>query len=171
MSIAYFLAVHDIDYLLWAVDARVKRVYAAARRGFLTGQGYDLDDTIFSILTFDSGLVSCLENSWCVADTPGRMYTHMFEAEGAEGEIQIVPEATGLTVRGQGFCDYPNAVYGPEVAGRVAGTYRDEIEHFLDCVTDGTPPLAPGQEAMRAVAVVEAIHRSLETGATVDTDI
>ena len=88
MSVAFFLGVHDIDFLLWTLGdgVRIQRVYAAARRGILSGRGYDLDDTIFSILTFDSGLVSCLENSWCVPDTPGRMYTHMFEAEGTAGK-------------------------------------------------------------------------------------
>ena len=172
VSVAFFLGIHDADFLLWAVDAKVKRVYAAGRRGILTAQGWDMDDTIFSLLTYDSGLVSCLENSWWVpVDAPGRMYTHLFEAEGTSGEIHIVPEETGLTVRGQGFCDYPNAVYAPEVEGRFGGVYRDEIEHFIDCVTTGCPPLAPGEEAMRAVAVVQAIHRSLETGAPVDVSI
>lgn len=172
VSVAFFLGIHDVDFLLWAIDGKVKRVYATGRRGLLSSQGYDLDDSIFSLLTFDSGVVSCLENSWWVPiDAPGRMYTHLFEAEGTAGEIHIVPEATGLTVRGQGFCDYPNAVYSPEVGGRLTGAYHDEIVHFIDCIVDGCPPLAPGEEAMRAVAVVQAIHQSLETGAPVETDI
>jgi predicted dehydrogenase len=172
VSVAFFLGIHDIDFLLWAIDAKVSRVFATGRRGVLTGRGLDLDDTIFSILTFDSGVVSCLENSWWVPENvPGRMYTHMFEADGTEGEIHIVPEMTGLTVRGKGYCDYPNAVYSPEVAGKLHGTYYDEIEHFLDCIVDGAEPLAPGPEAMRAVAVVEAIHESMATGLPVDTDI
>jgi len=172
VSVAFFLAVHDVDFLLWAVDSKVRKVYATGRRGLLSSQGYDLDDTIFSLLTFESGMVSCLENSWWVpVDAPGRMYTHLFEAEGTSGEIHIVPESTGLTVRGEGTCDYPNAVYAPEVAGKFGGTYRDEIEHFIDCIAEGAEPLAPGSDAMRAVAVVQAVHRSLELGQAVDTEI
>ncbi len=172
VSIAFFLGIHDMDFLIWAVDAKVRRVFAEGRRGFLAGKGWDLDDTIFSLVTFDSGIVSCLENSWLVPiDAPGRMYSHMFEAEGTEGEIHLVPEQTGLTIRGKGFCDHPNAVYNPEVAGHDVGTYRDEIEHFLDCITTGCPPLAPGEEAMRAVQVIEAVHVSLKSGQPVDVDI
>jgi predicted dehydrogenase len=172
VSVAFFLGIHDVDFLLWAIDARVTRVFATGRRGVLSGRGLDLDDTIFSILTFDSGVVSCLENSWWVPeDAPGRMYTHLFEAEGTAGEIHIVPEATGLMVRGKGFCDYPNAVYAPEVVGKLHGTYYDEVEHFIDCIVEGCAPLAPGPEAMRAVAVVEAIHESMRAGLPVDTDI
>ena len=172
VSVAFFLGIHDIDFLIWAIDAKVNRVFASGRRGILSAQGLDLDDTIFSILNWDNGVVSCLENSWWVpANAPGRMYTHLFEAEGTEGEVHIVPEQTGLTVRTQGICDYPNAVYAPEVEGRLGGTYRDEIEHFIDCITTGCSPLAPGPEAMRAVAVVQAIHESIKTGQPVDVSI
>ncbi len=172
VSVAFFLGIHDIDFLIWAIDAKVNRVFASGRRGILSARGLDLDDTIFSILNWDNGVVSGLENSWWVpADAPGRLYTHLFEAEGTEGEIHIVPEQTGLTVRREGVCDYPNAVYAPEVQGRLGGTYRDEIEHFIDCIVTGCAPLAPGPEAMRAVAVVQAIHESIETGQQVDVNI
>ncbi len=172
VSVAFFLGIHDIDFLLWAIDAKVTRVFATGRRGLLSARGLDLDDTIFSILTFDSGVISCLENSWWVPENaPGRMYTHMFEADGTDGEIHIVPEMTGLTVRGRVYCDHPNAVYSPEIAGKLHGTYYDEIDHFIDCVEGGCAPLAPGDEAARAVAVVEAIHQSMKTGMPVDTDI
>ncbi|MDP6778207.1 MAG: Gfo/Idh/MocA family oxidoreductase [Candidatus Latescibacteria bacterium] len=172
VSIAYFLGIHDIDFLLWSIDSKVKQVYAAGRRGFLTAQGYDLYDTVFSILTFESGVVSCLENSWWVPDNaPGRMYAHMFEAEGTSGDIHLIPEQTGLMVRGVGFCDYPNAVYAPETQGRFGGVYRDEIEHFIDCIVADAPLVATGAEATRAVAAVEAVHRSLEIGAPVEVEI
>ena len=46
-----------------------------------------------------------------------------------------------------------------------------EIEHFIDCIVTGCAPLAPGPEAMRAVAVVQAIHESIETGQPVDVNI
>ena len=99
------------------------------------------------------------------------MYTHLFEAEGTDGEIHIVPESTGMTIRGDGYCEYPNAVYDPEVEGRLGGTYRDEIEHFVDCISEGCPPLAPGNEAARAVSVVEAIHRSIDSGQPEKVDL
>jgi myo-inositol 2-dehydrogenase/D-chiro-inositol 1-dehydrogenase len=168
VSVAFFLGIHDIDFLLWATGASVTRVTAEGRRGHLTAQGLDLHDTIFSLLTFDNGLLACVENAWCVPDAPGRMYSQLFEAQGTEGEIHIVPEETGLTVRGPGFLDHPSAVYEPIVTDRLGGAYRDEIEHFIDCVTEGMTPIAPGHEAIRAVAVVHAIHRSLEAGEPVE---
>jgi predicted dehydrogenase len=38
---------------------------------------------------------------------------------------------------------------------------RTECRHFLDCITDGTPPLTDGRSGEAAVRVLEAIARSM----------
>ena len=73
-SLAIYLGVHDIDFLLWSFDARVVRVTARGRRGVLTQRGLDLDDTIFSLIEFDNGVLSCIENSWWVAGGGARAH-------------------------------------------------------------------------------------------------
>ena len=167
VSLALYLGVHDIDFILWAIDARVVRVTARGRRGLLVRQGLDLDDTIFSLIEFDNGVISCIENSWWVPeDAPGRIHAHQFEAIGTDGDIHLMPQQNGFVIRGPGSCEYPNTHFDGESAGRAIGAYRDEMEHFFDCIAGASKPLASGEDALRAVAVVEAIHRSLASGST-----
>jgi predicted dehydrogenase len=40
-------------------------------------------------------------------------------------------------------------------------------EHFLDCIVTGTPPRTGGESGLAVVEVLEAAHRSLETGGPV----
>ena len=52
----------------------------------------------------------------------------------------------------------------PVVHGRVQGALRAEVEHFLHCVATGATPAVTMDDALRAVAVLEAAERSLATG-------
>ena len=40
-------------------------------------------------------------------------------------------------------------------------------EHFIDCLRTGATPLTNGAESKKAVELVAAIYRSLESGAPV----
>jgi predicted dehydrogenase len=44
---------------------------------------------------------------------------------------------------------------------------RDQLDHFVDRLRDGQPPVAGLDDARRALELVEAAERSLATGAVV----
>jgi predicted dehydrogenase len=46
----------------------------------------------------------------------------------------------------------------------VQGALRTEVEHFLDCVRHGRAPLVGIDDALRAVALLEAAETALATG-------
>jgi predicted dehydrogenase len=166
VSIAMFLGVHDVDFLLWTLQRPVVEAYAVSRRGHLESMGIPLDDTTFSILRFEGGVLAGLENSWCGSEWPARKFNQTVEVVGTKGEIHLIADDTGLLIRGEGFADHPHGLYAPIVDGKAGGVYQKEIEHFVECFRTGRPPLAPGSEALEAVRVILAIHRSLETGSS-----
>jgi predicted dehydrogenase len=50
------------------------------------------------------------------------------------------------------------------IHGRVQGALRTEVEHFLDCVRHNRAPLVGIDDALRAVALLEAAETALATG-------
>jgi predicted dehydrogenase len=57
------------------------------------------------------------------------------------------------------------------IHGRVQGALRTEVEHFLDCVRHGTRPLVGIEDALRAVALLEAAETALATGRAVTPEL
>ncbi|MCW2960113.1 MAG: putative dehydrogenase, partial [Thermoleophilia bacterium] len=41
-----------------------------------------------------------------------------------------------------------------------------EVEHFLECVREGTTPRSDGRDGLRVVQVLDGMQRSLENGGT-----
>ena len=164
VSIALFLGVHDVDFLLWTLQRPVVEVYAVSRRGHLESMGIPLDDTTFSILHFEGGIIAALENSWCGSEWPARKYNQTLEVVGTKGEIHLLADETGLLIRGEGFADHPHSFFTPVIDNKASGVYRSEIEHFVECFRTGRRPLAPGDEALEAVRVILAIEHSLKSG-------
>ena len=56
--------------------------------------------------------------------------------------------------------------YWPTQGGRVSGSLRDEVEHFLAATHDGAPYCVPIAAALSAVLVNDAILEALRTGGT-----
>ena len=42
------------------------------------------------------------------------------------------------------------------------------MEHFFDCIINDREPLTSGEDGARAVEVMCAVHKSMETGGWVD---
>ncbi len=58
----------------------------------------------------------------------------------------------------------PRAVAPPRTEhfpadGRTTWAYRNEVEHFLDCLATGAPFRSPAEDALEDVRVLEAIYR------------
>jgi predicted dehydrogenase len=58
----------------------------------------------------------------------------------------------------------------PEVHGYIAGVYRTQIEHFVECIRRGVPAVVNFADGFRAVAIAEAILESARRGEAVKLD-
>jgi predicted dehydrogenase len=55
-------------------------------------------------------------------------------------------------------------VFSPILQGRICGVYRDELEHFLECLQTGREPVVTGADGAAAVAVASEIDEAARTG-------
>jgi UDP-N-acetylglucosamine 3-dehydrogenase len=161
-SVLFFLGIHDTDFLLWCLNARPQKVYAAASRKLMADLG--ADDAIFLLLHFEGGAVACLEASWVLPNTSLATLDARIEIVGTQGAVYVDIHGQGLTVVDASRLDRPDTMYGPVVHGQVTGILKEEIAHFVACVLDDREPLITGEMGLDAVRVIVAAHRSLKTG-------
>ena len=73
------------------------------------------------------------------------------------GLLTVTPDSVG----------FAEARHWPTLDGRVGGSLRDEVEHFLAATHDGSPYRVPVAAALSAVLVNDAILEALRTGGPV----
>ena len=167
-SVGFYLSIHDIDFVNWCLQSDLKTVYAQARHGLLEERGIEAEDTIFSILEYHNNTIACIESSWVVPATRGPRGSCNFEAVGTTGAIYMDPFEQGLVIQDQDDVRQVRAFEEPIMHGRKWGAYNYEVTHFLDCIEGEREPVCTGEEALRAVIAVEAIHESLRTKGKVE---
>ena len=158
-SVSVFLAVHDVDFMLWATGRRITQVYALGRQQLLGEFG--VQDSIISLLKFDDGTIANLETSWVSPSL-----TFYFEAMGTEGAVQIASPEIGAVQVGAEGTRFANPLYSfdPLPGGQTLNVYQVELMHFLECIGKGLPFIVQPEEALMAVSVAEAIDRSVASG-------
>jgi len=164
-SVLHYLAVHDVDWMLWAMGEPVTRVQAMTSRKALTELG--VDDAAFLLLRFLSGAVGCVEVGWVrPASSPFDLDAYL-EVVGTRGALHIDTPNAGVLVEADRVRRI-DTTYGFPVFGGSGGALREEVEHFLQCVQEGQTPLVDGRQGRAAVAVIAAAAQSALAGAPVD---
>jgi UDP-N-acetylglucosamine 3-dehydrogenase len=164
-TVLHYLAVHDVDWMLWAMGEPVSRVQAMASRKALADLG--VDDAFFALLRFAGGAVGCVEVGWArPAQSPFDLDAYL-EVVGTLGALHIDTPNAGVLVEAQGTRRM-DTTYGFPLMGVTGGALREEVEHFLACIQENQPPLIDGRQARAAVAVIAAAAESARSGAPVD---
>ncbi len=71
----------------------------------------------------------------------------------------------GLRVAATSGLSLPDGLHWPEVNGRMVGDLADEVNHFVRSVCEDKDFLVPVADAVRNVAVNDAILRSIQSNA------
>lgn len=145
------LIIHDIDFIRWTFG-EVKRVYARCR-----------DHYALVTMRLHSGAICHVEGSW--AHPPGTPFTTKLEVAGTEG-LYWTDNQSSIPVRIMRVED-GNFRYETD-SPFPADPYALELEHFYDCIINGTEPLVSGEDALRTLEVVLAAYESSKTGQPVD---
>jgi predicted dehydrogenase len=160
---AYFLTAHDLDLVRWFVDDEVADVYAQSVSRVLTGRGVDTPDVVQASVRFRNGAIASFESSWIMPNTFPALtdsYLHVF---GSQGTVFLDRGREALEVFNEQSVKYPKLSTVYEHEGRIYGSFRHALEHFVDCARSGTEPLTAAARVYGVVAALEAIHQSLET--------
>ena len=185
---------HAIDLLTWLNNSKVKRTVGVAKR-LAMPESYTLcDDTALVMVEFENGAfgsISCNRFSPAVNQATELCGTEgtIFTATDATNPFQSWPMAvftnkdfTADTLP-QVLKDYrwPELFWVEDIIDehvrkrwvpicppRRPNNYERMTEHFLDCIINDKPPLVSGEDGARAVEVMCAVWKSMETGGWVD---
>jgi predicted dehydrogenase len=153
--------IHTIDQLLWLAQDDVVEAYARTR----SMMDPERPDAWWATLTFESGLIGVIEQSWLVPDS--RLYwsdVHL-EVVGTEGSAHIREPNDASWVWLPEAVESPDLHLLPEVHGRVTGALEAELAYFADCIVGGREPdQGTLQDARRALLVGLAIVQSADSG-------
>lgn len=169
-SVLFYVGIHDVDAIQWITGQRVIRVYSRAVSKLMPSLGVDSEDAILTVFDLENGGVGQLFNGWTrTEDTPVTI-DGRFELFGTEGVVEIDVRDHGLKIYGRDAFELPDALHWPEVNGRVRGDLAAEVTHFAEAVSQNTPFVLSVEEALRDVAVNDAILRSVSSGQPEDVE-
>lgn len=163
-SVLFYVGIHDVDAVQWITGQRITRVYSRAVSKLMPSLGVDSEDAILSVVDLENGGVGEIFAGWTRTEETPVLIDGRLELFGTDGVVEVDVRDHGLKVFGNDRFDLPDALHWPEVNGRIRGDLAAEVEHFIDSVKNDLPFVISVEEALRDVAVNDAILRSVETG-------
>ena len=158
-SVAWFLGIHDVDVVRWVTGQEIVEVRARGRKWVSKHH----DHVQVHALLADGTPVD-LQWSWLLPIHRQSGLLAGLELIGADGmlEVEMSHNAVALTARAAARQRQLDTYHWPAHAtGGPGGDLRAEIEGFIRSVRTGTVPPVTGEDGARAVAVIEAVDRSI----------
>jgi myo-inositol 2-dehydrogenase/D-chiro-inositol 1-dehydrogenase len=153
------MMIHDFDMARWLLGEEPVQIFAAA--SVLTdpaiGEAGDVDTAVVTLRT-GSGALCQISNSRRAVYG----YDQRIEILGSKGALRAdnVAESTVTFAGADGIVsDKPL----PFFLERYAEAYRSELDHFVEALTRGTPPVPGGSDGVKALALADAALQSLAT--------
>jgi predicted dehydrogenase len=148
--------VHVLDLLRWLLHSEPVEVWATANH-ILHAARTDVETGAILAVTFADGTVATIDCSWSRPDN--------YPTWGGLG-MELIGERGVLDVDAfrQHFSVLDARQPGPNWAFWGSDPDRAMLAGFLAAVRNGTEPPVTGLDGLRAVEVVDAAYRSLETG-------
>jgi predicted dehydrogenase len=160
--------IHQIDLLLWFMGA-VKSVYA--RTNLVGHKGLEVEDLACAMLEFESGSMGVVEGSTAIwPGHPARVEVHGDHGSAIleDGQLRFWEFKEETPEDEEIRAGMPQAAAGAGASDPLANVthegHRRQIEDFTDAVRNDRPPKVDGREGRRAVALIEAIYESAESG-------
>ncbi len=157
------LGAHDVSVLL--LLAGEEPVEAVAQGASYVRAG--VEDVVFCLLRFPSGLLAHLHLSWLDPHKErrftvvGSRQMATFDDMALEGKVTVYDKGFDEDARGYGeYITRSGAIFSPRLPN--VEPLRLECEHFIDSIRNGRPPRSDGASGVRVVRVLEALQRSLD---------
>lgn len=170
------LGVHVIDLVRYLMgNPKVTSVYGATfqklfnRKNIKSAKGYssvgrstedicDVEDLASALIRFDNGAVLSVEASFSLNIKKDEGKIELF---GTKGGAKLDPELEMYTE----LNDYlANVQLDTQTALDFDGLFEGEINHFVDCVANGTKCIAPAEDGIELMRILDAIYESARTG-------
>ncbi len=164
-----YIAVHDIDQILWYHPEVVKSVYARALRGRVW-ERFHTYDCAWLTMEFADGSLGIHEVGWCLPEewagwkqpaSWGGFGDVCMNVIGTDGVLNLNFTPMDLYAVDREGWKLPDTRHWPTVNGKLGGAARLEIEHFFECILDDRQPLSDGRAGRRSVEVMLASELSI----------
>ena len=170
------LGVHVIDLSRYLCgNPKPVSVYGATfqklfnRPNIKDGKGYssvsagkndicDVEDFVTELIRFDNGLVLSVEASFSLNIKKDEGNIQFFGTKGGaklDPQVEIFSEENGYLV---------DLSFNKDTSLSFDGLFCREMNHFVDCVMNGTPCRAPAEDGVELMKILDAIYESAKTG-------
>ncbi|HVC79684.1 MAG TPA: Gfo/Idh/MocA family oxidoreductase [Chloroflexota bacterium] len=129
---------------------------------------FDVDDLAIGMIKFVSGATLLIEASWAgYQELNEDIAVHLFGRDG--GARILAPEyrkADSVRV----FTEIGGQAVNVQPGFSMDDEYVREIRHFVDSIRQGTPSLAPGEQGVILMRIIDALYASAASGREVRLD-
>ena len=147
---------HAVDALRW-FGGEITEVFGYSAPGF-DNSDYEFDPNLVAVLKFENGAIGKV-SSVLECKTPYIFNLHLV---GQKGTILNNKVYSHKYPGQQGYFEYP--VILPDSGDVTHHPFADEINHFIDCIHQGTQPITNLDDAAKTMEVCFAISESAKTG-------
>ncbi len=171
INVVWDLAPHDLSIMDYILQKTPRTIHASGA----CHAGNGLEDVAYITVNFDDNIIAHFHVSWLSPVKIRQMLIggtrQMVVYDDLEPMEKIKIYDKGIEVQSP---ESEEVRYQQLVKYRIGDmlspvldlteALKLEVDHFVDCVLTGTPPITDGQAGLRVVQILEAANRSLKTG-------
>lgn len=161
-SVGWFLFPHLVDMITWFSGKTVDSVYAVGTKKKLVSMGLDIYDTIQATLNFTDGTHAAISSSWVLPNSMPLIYDLKMEIIGTEGALYVDTYDQMVRLGSDRFSHVHTL--GTPINGKATGNSNFMLHAFVDCLRGDTATDSDEAAGLINTRIVEAIHKSIETG-------
>ena len=164
-----YQGIHDIDLVQWIAGSPISEVCAVSATKILPKLGVEGVDVALILVRLANGAIGTLEISWALPTTVASGLNSEFDLYGTDGAINVSVADQGVQITTGRGLEFLDTVLGPELDGRLTGVVPAQFHHFTQVIAEELQQVITIDEAVSAVAVLDAIAESLRTGGWIKT--
>lgn len=170
------LGVHVIDFIRYAMgNPKPVSVYGATfqklfdRRNIKTPKAYvsasstkddycNVEDMATALVRFENGAVLQVEAAFSmnIENDEGKL-----ELYGTKAGVRVGNEIKMFTEQNDYLAD---VTIKADASMNFSGIFQNEIDHYVDCVLNGTECKNPAEDGVEIMKILTAVYKSAETG-------
>ena len=166
MSPTSIAGVHDLDFVLWAMQPRKPiRVYSQTS-GKLFARKSETPDHQWVMITMDDGTTITIGIGWILPIGYPNYVQAFIEIVGTDGTLTIDDSHKDIQLNTtKDGIRYPlSSMPGEQIDHVFAGSMHEEINHFINSIVFDTPVMVTAEEAKLVMQVYQAADLSVELG-------
>jgi predicted dehydrogenase len=164
----WFQTSHDIDLMCWWFeDTPVAVTCQGVKHVLKEKYGWDTWDGLQGLLRFAKGGIATFEAAWIYPESHPSMPDSFMSVIAEKGHFQIDRKSEAVEMSCDGQFSWPRSFLNSKVFDEWVGAFPSCINSFINAILEDRNTYVTGLDGWRVTAALEALHRSAETGETV----